>query len=56
MTDLIRHSAANLLAISLALAADTGDTHEAIATLADKPTAQADPSSASLDEATLKLA
>lgn len=44
MTDLIRRSAANLLAISVALAAEEGDAPEDIAASTDKPPTPAGPS------------
>jgi hypothetical protein len=44
MTDLLRRSAANLLAISLAMAADLDDAHDEIAAPADEPTGHSDPS------------
>ena len=55
MDDLIRRSAANLLAISLALADDIGDAHEDIAASADKPSALSDDSLATVDEEALKF-
>ena len=55
MDDLIRRSAANLLAISLALAVDVGDAHEDIAASANKSNALSEDSLASVDEEALKF-
>ena len=55
MTDLIRRSAANLLAISLTLAADLGDAQENIPVTANQPTADVPASSLPTDEITVEL-
>ena len=55
MDDLIRRSAANLLAISMALAADIDDPHEDIAAWVDEPSADSDPCSQSTDQEVLKM-
>ena len=53
MTDLIRQSAANLLAISLAMAADFDEVQEAVTRPSELPTGHANPSSLTTDEDTL---
>ena len=55
MDDLIRRSAANLLAISMTLAADFAGAHENIATLVDEPSADSDPCSQPTDQEVLKV-
>jgi hypothetical protein len=56
MDDLIRRSAANLLAISLALANDVGgDAYEDIVASGDKPSALSDDSLATVGEETLEF-
>ncbi len=56
MTDLIRHSAAHLLAISLALAGQEGDAPKDMAAATDQPPVPQDPISSAFNEAALKLA
>ena len=55
MDDLIRRSAANLLAISMALAADIDDAHEDGAALVCDPSADPEPSSQPTDQEVLKV-
>ena len=55
MDDLIRRSAANLLAISMALAADIDDAHEDGAAWVDEPSADSDPCSQPTDQEVLKV-
>ena len=54
MDDLIRRSAANLLAISLALSADIDDGAHDLNPAANQPTADSDPSSLFLCEERMK--
>jgi len=55
MDDLIRRSAANLLAISMALAADIDDVHEDGVALVCEPSADPAPSSQPTDQEVLKV-
>ena len=55
MDDLIRRSAANLLAISMALAADIDDAHQDVAAWVDEPSADPAPSSQPTDQEALKV-
>lgn len=55
MNDLIRRSAANLLAISMALAADIDDAREDGAALVCEPSADPAPSSQPTDQEALKV-
>lgn len=56
MDDLIRRSAANLLAISMALAADIDDAHEDDAAWVDESTADSEPITQPKDQEILKVA
>lgn len=56
MDDLIRRSAANLLAISMALAADIDDAHEDDAVWVDESPADSEPISQPKDQEVLKVA
>jgi hypothetical protein len=56
MDDLIRRSAANLLAISMALAADIDDAHEDDAAWVDESPADSEPISQLKDQEILKVA
>jgi hypothetical protein len=53
MTDFIRQSAANLLAITLAMAADFDEVQEAVTRPSELPVGDANPSSLTTDEDTL---
>jgi hypothetical protein len=53
MTDFIRQSAANLLAITLAMAADFDEVQKAVTRPSELPTGHANPSSLTTDEDTL---
>ena len=55
MDDLIRRNAANLLAISMALAADIDDVHEDGVALVCEPSADPAPSSQPTDQEVLKV-
>ena len=55
MDDLIRRSAANLLAISMTLAADFAGAHEDIPAMVDKQSAISAPPSEPTDQETLKV-
>jgi hypothetical protein len=55
MTDLLRRSAANLLAISLAMAADLGEAQDELALPADESTEQSNPSPLPNEEEGMEL-
>ncbi|MFM2036641.1 MAG: hypothetical protein RL459_1906 [Pseudomonadota bacterium] len=55
MTDLLRRSAANLLAISLAMAADLGEAQDELALPADESTGQSNPSPLPNEEEGMEL-
>jgi hypothetical protein len=55
MNDLIRRSAANLLAISMTLANDTDDADDNVDTLVNEPAAHPDLSTFAIDQEIPKL-